>query len=93
VQENIRQETLIALAELAMADPRFVVDVFDDPDADLNAKLARYGFSLNEEELEGLESFGDVFLAVTRESQKCCVIQEWFTLSGGDTSSYAIKVR
>ena len=57
MQENIRQETLNALAELAMADPRFVVDVFDDPDADLNAKLARYGFSLNEEELYEVREF------------------------------------
>jgi hypothetical protein len=57
VQENIRQEALDALAKLAMADPRFVLDVFDDPDADLNAKLARYGFSLNEQELEEVREF------------------------------------
>ena len=57
MQENIRQEVLNALAKLAMADPRFVVDVFDDPEADLNAKLARYGFSLNEEELEEVREF------------------------------------
>jgi hypothetical protein len=57
VQENIRQEALNALAKLAMADPRFVVDLVDDSDADLNAKLARYGFSLNEAELEEVREF------------------------------------
>jgi hypothetical protein len=41
------------MATLAMADPGFVVDAF----ADLEATLARYGFTLNEQEMEVVRDF------------------------------------
>jgi hypothetical protein len=51
--ENIRHEALNALATLATADPGFVVDLF----ADLESTLARYGFTLSDQEMEVVGDF------------------------------------
>jgi hypothetical protein len=53
VAENIRQEALDALATLAIEDPAFVVNAFDD----LEYTLERYGFTLNEQEMEIVRDF------------------------------------
>jgi hypothetical protein len=55
VPDNIRQDALNAVATLAIADPAFVVDAFDD----LEATLSRHGFSLSAEELQQLSDFQD----------------------------------
>jgi len=60
--ENIRQEALNALAAVAIAEPGFVVEAFADPEA----TLARYGFDLNEQEME---VFGD-FQSRVRDSDQ-----------------------
>lgn len=51
--ENIRQEALNALATLAIEDPAFVVNAFDD----LEYTLERYGFALNAQEMEIVRDF------------------------------------
>jgi hypothetical protein len=51
--EYIRREALNALAAVAIAEPGFLADAF----ADLEPTLARYGFDLNEEELEVFKDF------------------------------------
>ncbi len=53
VAEYIRQEALNALATLAREDPAFMVDAFDD----LEATLARHGFTLNAQEMEVVRDF------------------------------------
>jgi hypothetical protein len=55
VPDNIRQDALNAVATLAIADPAFVVDAFDD----LEATLSRHGFSLSAEELQQIRGFQD----------------------------------
>jgi hypothetical protein len=55
VEENIRLEALNALATLAIHDPVFQSRAFDD----LEGTLARYGFTLNDRELQEVRDFQD----------------------------------
>ena len=55
MEENIRLEALNALATLAIHDPVFQREAFDD----LEGTLARYGFTLNDREMQEVRDFQD----------------------------------
>jgi hypothetical protein len=63
VEENIRLEALNALATLAIHDPVFQSRALYD----LEGTLARYGFTLNDREMQEVRDFQDRIRASDEE--------------------------